>query len=79
MVKTNASLYFKAVEAVEALEDLEVFFFFFWWACEVLCTCYLQAEKINVFPPHPSLVLPQTDINVLRMSSEIVHIVSGHR
>lgn len=38
--------------------------------------CYQKAEKINMLPP---LVFPWTDINVLGMSSKIVHIVSGLR
>lgn len=43
MAKINASLYFKAVEAPETMRS-------FLWACEILYMCYLQAEKINMFP-----------------------------
>lgn len=43
MAKINASLYFKAVGALENMGS-------FLRACEILYVCYLQAEKINMFP-----------------------------
>lgn len=69
MAKINASLYFKAVEVLENI-------FGAFCGAKRSCICAIKRlRKLTCFPP---LVLPWTDINVLGMSSEIVHIVSGH-
>ena len=69
MAKINASLYFKAVEVLENI------FAAFCGATRSGIPALRKLRKLTIPPP----VLCWTDLNVLRMSSKTVHIVSGHR